>query len=98
MYRLQYVDRSRTGKGRATFKHIERDLFLYYIKDSQVTGWIIGPKPGISIGGLFINVSNVQFCIAGVLAALRTHFAHFALVSLDIIVFLQGDPFKFTHS
>ena len=69
VYRLQYVDRSRTGKGRATFKHIERDLFLYYIKDSQVTGWIIGPKPGISIGGLFINVSNVQFCIAGVLAA-----------------------------
>ena len=57
IYRLQYVDRSPEGQGRATFKHIERDLFLYYIKENNnVHGWIIGPKPGISIGGLFARV------------------------------------------
>ena len=58
VYRLQYVDRSPAGRGRATFKHIERDLFLYYVRDNGVLGWIIGPQPGVSIGGLFARVSN----------------------------------------
>ena len=56
VYRLQYVDRSPSGQGRATFKHIERDLFLYYVSDHQIDGWIVGPKPGVSLGGLFWRV------------------------------------------
>ena len=57
VYRLQYVDRSPLGQGRATFKHIERDLFLYFVSDGQIDGWIVGPKPGASLGGLFSRVS-----------------------------------------
>ena len=56
VYRLQYVDRSPSGQGRATFKHIERDLFLYYVSDNQIDGWIVGPQPGVSLGGLFLRV------------------------------------------
>lgn len=56
VYRIQYVDRSSSGRGRATFKHIDRNLFLYYINENDVAGWIVGPNPGISVGGLFIRV------------------------------------------
>ena len=61
VYRLQYVDRSPLGQGRATFKHIERDLFLYFVSDSQIDGWIVGPRPGVSLGGLFLRVSHHNF-------------------------------------
>jgi hypothetical protein len=60
VYRLQYVDRSPGGQGRATFKHISRDLFLFYMVDNDITGWIVGPNPGISIGGLFIRVFIIE--------------------------------------
>ena len=56
VYRLQYVDRSPQGQGRATFKHIDRDLFLYYVNEAQASGWIVGPRPGVSLGGLFVRV------------------------------------------
>lgn len=56
VYRLQYVDRSPEGQGRATFKHIDRPLFLYYVAEPQVTGWMVGPRPGVSLAGLFVRV------------------------------------------
>ena len=60
VYRLQYVDRSPLGRGRATFKHIDRDLFLFFITNDDVTGWIVGPDPGVAIGGLFMRVRHVM--------------------------------------
>ena len=62
VYRLQYVDRSPKGQGRATFKHIDRQLFLYYVTEPQVSGWIVGPRPGVSLGGLFVRVCNNVGC------------------------------------
>lgn len=59
VYRLQYVDRSATGRGRATFKHIERDLFLFYVRENTLSGWIVGPQPGLSSGGLFVRVRTL---------------------------------------
>ena len=56
IYRLQYVDRSPAGKGRATFKHIERNQYMYYINSFDVSGWLIGPQPQTNVGGLFLRV------------------------------------------
>lgn len=54
VYRLQWVDRSPGGRGRATYKHIDHDLFLYYVNDED--GWMTGPRPGVGLGGLFSRV------------------------------------------